>query len=124
MNWRGFLDLKKAFDTVNHALLLTNLRNYGMCGDEHSWFTSHLTDRTQSVSLGNVTSDSMDISYGVPQGSILGPLLFTLYINDLPSVNKTCTVIIYADDTAIIYSDQQKAQIEKHLNNDMAIVKI
>ena len=75
------------------------------------------------MSLENVTSDSMDISYGVPQGSILGPLLFTLYINDLPSVTKTCKVILYADDTAIIYSDKQKEQIEKHLNDDMAIVK-
>ena len=54
---------------------------------------------------------------------ILGPLLFTLYINDLPSVTKTCKVILYADDTAIIYSDKQKEQIEKHLNDDMAIVK-
>ena len=61
-----FLDLKKAFDTVDHALLLTKLRNYGKRGDELSWFTSYLTDRTQSVSLDNVTSDSMDISYGVP----------------------------------------------------------
>ena len=56
-----FLDLKKAFDTVDHALLLTKLRNYGIHGDELSWFTSYLTDRTQSVSLDNVTSDSMDI---------------------------------------------------------------
>ena len=68
-----FLDLKKAFDTVDHGLLLTKLRNYGIRGDELSWFTSYLTDRTQSVSLENVTSDSMDISYGVPKGSILGP---------------------------------------------------
>ena len=70
-----FFDLKKAFDTVDHALLLTKLRNYGIRGDEHSWFTSYLTYRTQSVSLEKVTSDSMDISYGVPQRSILGPLL-------------------------------------------------
>ena len=118
-----FFGPKKAFDTVDHALLLTKLRNYGIRGDEHSWFTSYLTDRTQSVSLENVTSDSMDISYGVPQGSILGPLLFTLYINDLPSVTKTCKAILYADDTAIIYSEKQKEQIEKHLNDDMAIVK-
>ena len=102
-----FLDLKKAFDTVDHALLLTKLRNYGIRGDELSWFASYLTDRTQSVSLENVTSDSMDISYGVPQGSILGPLLFIWYINDLSSVTKTCKVILYADDTAIIYSEKK-----------------
>ena len=76
-----FLDLKKAFDTVDHALLLNKLRNYGISGDEHSWFTSYLADRTQSVSLEHVTSHSIDISYRVPQGSILGPLLFTLYRN-------------------------------------------
>ena len=75
------------------------------------------------MSRENVTSDSRDISYGVPQGSILGPSLFTLYINDLPSVTKTCKLIIYADDTAIIYSDKQKEQIKNHLNNDMTIVK-
>ena len=75
------------------------------------------------MSLENVTADSMDISCGVPQGSILGRLLFTLYINDLPSVTKTCKVILYADDTAIIYSDKQKEQTVKHLNDDMAIVK-
>ena len=95
------MDIKKAFDTVDHALFITKLRNYGIRRDEHSWFTSYLTYRTQSVSLENVTFDSMVISYGVPKGSILGPLLFTLYINDLPSVNKTCNVILYADDTAI-----------------------
>ena len=72
--------------------ILSKLRNYGIRGDELSWFTSYLTDRSQSVSLENVTSDSMDISYGVPQGLILGPLLFTLYINDLTSVTKTCKV--------------------------------
>ena len=69
-----FFRPKKAFDTVDHALLLTKLGNYGIRGDELSWFTSYLTDRTQSVYLENVTSDSMDIPYGVPQGSILGPL--------------------------------------------------
>ncbi len=72
--------------------ILSKLRNYGIRGDELSWFTSYLTDRSQSVSLENVTSDSMDISYGVPQGLILGPLLFILYINDLTSVTKTCKV--------------------------------
>ena len=107
-----FLGLKKAFHTVDHTLLPTKLRNYGIRGDELSWFTTYLTDRTQSVSLENVTSDCMDISYGVHQGSILGPLLFTLYSNDLPSVTKTCKVIIYADDTANIYSDTKKHKLK------------
>ena len=75
-----------------------------ICGAEHSWFTSYLTD----VSLENITSNGMDISYGVPQGSILGPLLFTLYINDLPSVTNTCKLIIYADGTSIVTIKKHK----------------
>ena len=68
-----FFGPKNAFDTVDHVLLLTKLRNYGIRGDVHSWFTSYLTDRTQS--LENVTSDSIDISYGVPHGSISGTIV-------------------------------------------------
>ena len=74
------------------------------------------------MSLENVTSDSMDLSYGAPRDPYWDKLLFTLYIIS-PLSTKTCKVIIYADDTAIIYSDKQKAQIEEHVNNDMAIVK-
>ena len=70
------LDLKKAFDTVDHALLLAKLGNYGIGGGEHSWFTSYLTDRTQSVSLENVTFDSMDILLWSPPGIHIGTIVF------------------------------------------------
>ena len=118
-----FLDLKKAFDTVDHGTLLSKLETYGITENEQSWFKSYLSDRSQSVSIGNTSSDSMGISHGVPQGSILGPLLFTLYINDLPGVTSKCKVILYADDTALIYSHKSKDAIQDVLSTELCKVK-
>jgi hypothetical protein len=118
-----FLDLKKAFDTVDHALLLQKLHSYGIHDSALMWFRAYLTDRSQVVQLNSSTSDSMNISCGVPQGSILGPLFFTLYINDLPAASRKAQVIMYADDTAIVYSSASVPDIENVLSGELARVK-
>ena len=84
-----FLDFAKAFDTVNHNILLQKLNAYGVRGIVHDWFKSYLTDRKQMVKLGNIFLESKTIMCGVPQGSVLGPLLFFIYVNDMYiSTNK------------------------------------
>ena len=96
-----FIDLSKAFDTIDHSILLKKLEHYGIRGHTLSLLDSYLKNRTQIVSVLNETSEPLSVVYGVPQGSCLGPLLFLIYINDLGKIAQDCEIILFADDTNI-----------------------
>ena len=96
-----YMDLSKAFDTLDHNILIKKLQYYGVIGTPLNWFQSYLTDRTQYVEVNNESSSLQTILTGVPQGSILGPLLFLIYMNDIPNASNLFTFILYADDTTL-----------------------
>jgi retron-type reverse transcriptase len=101
-----FLDLSKAFDTINHGILIKKLEYYGIRGLSQQWFKNYLMNRKQIVKYNQIRSKEMSITSGVPQGSILGPLLFLLYINDIQNCSKIVSFILFADDTTISYSNK------------------
>ena len=108
-----FLDLSKAFDTIDHDIMLKKLISLGFSDSAVLWFKVYLTNRSQSVCVNGVVSDPQPIPFGVPQGSILGPLLFISYINNLPSVIVDCDIQLYADDTLLFYSSNSVTDIER-----------
>ena len=114
-----FIDLQKAFDTVDHKILLHKLDYYGIRGISNDWFKSYLTNRKQFVSISGFESNITTMKYGVPQGSVLGPLLFLIYINDLHKSIKYCTTRHFADDTNLLIKNKSLKQIKKHVNLDL-----
>ena len=99
-----FMDLKKAFDTVDHGILIEKLYHYGIRGMANKWICSYLMNIYQYVNINGTNSDYMNVLCGVPQGSILGPILFILYINNMCNVSTLLKPILFADDTNLFYS--------------------
>ena len=114
-----FYTLKKAFDTIDHTLLLEKLRHYGVRGVANDWLSSYLENRLQYVSFGDTDSTLRNVIFGVPQGSILGPKLFILYINDICNVSPVLKFILFADDTNIFCSGSDIVQLSIIVSNEL-----
>ena len=119
-----FIDLEKAFDTVNHKILVEKLEFYGVRGVTKQWFSSYLSNRQQRVKLEGATSSSLSVTCGVPQGSILGPLLFLIYINDMKNSVKNSILHHFADDTNLLCSDADEKSLRKKMNEDLRLIFI
>lgn len=114
-----FMDLSKAFDTIDHNILLQKLYHYGFRGVAYNWFSDYLTNRKQFVSYNNVTSSYENVKCGVPQGSILGPLLFILYMNDICTTSNKLSFILFADDTTVFHSNSNIKDLCKIMNEEL-----
>ena len=114
-----FVDLQKAFDTVDHQILLAKLNHYGIRGVSNDWFKSYLFNQYQYVSINGYEFGLAAINYGVPEGSVLGSLLFLLYINDLNQAIKSCRVRHFADDTNLLYFSNSTNKLNKQVNADL-----
>ena len=111
--------MEKAFDTVDHQILLTKLNQYGIRGGSNDWFKSYLSNRSKYVSINGYESSLAIINFSVSQGSVLGLLLFLLYINDLNQVIKFCKVHHFADDTNLLCHSNSIKKLNKLVNADL-----
>ena len=125
-DWRGyldndeivgslFIDVTKAFDSIDHQLMLLKLQNIDVDGIELAWFRNYLHGRMQCVAIGKAKSSLKPISSGVPQGSILGPLLFIIFMNNLPAVVSSCNIQLYADDTIVYCHGKTVDEVKQNL---------
>ena len=119
----AFIDLKKAFDLVDHHCLIHKLQHYGVRGHSLTWFKNYLTTRSQRVQYGKELSSSLPIDFGIPQGSLLGPLQFVIYIYDRPKCLMQSKISMYADDTVICYSGSHVNAIRENLQEDLKRVE-
>ncbi len=119
-----FLDVRKAFDSINHEILIDKMRNlFGIIGIQLKWFESYLNNRVQQCMINGKLSSQKTITCGVPQGSILGPLLFLLYVNDMPESLNYSTPSLYADDTEICTSSNDCGDLVHKINNDLENIR-
>ena len=118
-----FIDLSKAFDTISHATILDKLPSYGILGQEYEWMTDYLFLRQKYVQIDEFTSHLQPCLNGVPQGSILGPLLFLIFFNDFTEYLQKTDVVMYADDSVIYCSGKIFSSIEEDLNSDLESIK-
>ena len=114
-----FVDLQKDFDTIDHQILLAKLNHYGIRGVSNDWFKSYIFNRSKYVSINDYESGLAALNCGVPQGSVLGPLLFLLYINDLNQAIKFCKVHHFADDTNLLCLSNSIKKLNKLVNADL-----
>ena len=118
-----FLDLAKAFDSVSHNILLRKLQHYGIRGNVYNFFQSYLSSRSQFVKMDNIKSTLLNVDFGVPQGSILGPLLFLIFINDLPTATNFF-IRLFADDTFLCSQNDNLLFLENEVNSELEKVFI
>lgn len=114
-----FLDLSKAFDTVNHEVLLSKLSRYGFQADVYKWFKSYVVNRSQFVYFSNCMSNKNVMTCGVAQGSVLGPLLFLIYVNDLAVVSSSISPTLFADDTNLFFSHKHFKTLISEANSGL-----
>ena len=117
-----FLDLSKAFDTVNHSILLSKLDVYGIRDIENQWFRSYLNKRKQKVFVNGVESDFLEVNSGVPQGSILGPVLFLVYINDIVNATNYFSIRLFADDTSLTVAGKDLDLLLQRINSELPAI--
>lgn len=117
-----FIDLSKAFDSLNHEILLNKLNHLGVRGKSLTWFKSYLSERCQYVEINCSKSNNLNITCGVPQGSILGPLLFLVYINDLSDNIGDSNCILFADDTTILFSEENFNDLEHKMSENLKVI--
>ena len=117
-----FVNISKAFDSINHKVLLGKLEHMGLSRRALRWFTSYLTDRRQSVWINGETSETHQIALGVPQGSILGPLLFNMYINSLPKAVEKSRLIMYTDNDILFLTASEPLELQDALGCDYSLI--